>query len=88
MENQNYLPTCHFQIDGKMLDITSEKIQTDEAEKIKVTVIMSHGEESDTCVRVFRPENGFEDRIKNFIGEYLDEMFDITKNLQENYARR
>ena len=71
-----------------MLDIKSEKIQTGEAEKIKVTVITSQGEDSDTSVRVFELENGLENRINSFIGEYLDEMFDITKNLQENYARR
>ena len=100
MEEQN-LPNCHFLIDGDMLDIKSEKIRdADEAEKIKVTVITSQGEDSDTSVRVFRLENGFEDRVKNFIGKYLDEMFEIsqrmfggnvwniTKNLQENYARR
>ena len=84
-----------------MLDIKSEKIrEADEAEKIKVTIITSQGEDSATLVQVFRLENGFEDRVKNFIGKYLDEMFEIsqrmfegnvwniTKNLQENYARR
>ena len=88
MDEKN-LPNCHFQLDGKMLDIKSEKIkEADEAEKIKVTVITSQGEDSDTSVRVFRLENGFEGRIKSFIGEYVDKMFDIRKNLQENYARR
>ena len=74
------LPNCHFQFDGKMLDIKSEKIQeADEAEKIKVTVITSQlGEDIDTHVRVFKLENGFENRIKRFIGEYVDKIFDIT----------
>ena len=72
------LPNCHFQLDGKMLDIKSEKIkEADEDEKIKVTVITAQGEDSDTSVRVFRLENGFEDRVKNFIGKYLDEMFAV-----------
>jgi hypothetical protein len=77
MEEEN-LPNCHFVLDGKMLDIKSEKIkEADEAEKIKVTVITSQGEDSDTSVRVFPLENGFEDRVKNFIGKYLDEMFAV-----------
>ena len=79
MDEEN-LPNCHFQFDGKMLDIKSEKIkEADEAEKIKVTVITSQGEDSGTSVRVFRLENGFEDLIKKFIGEYADEILDITK---------
>ena len=81
MEEEN-LPNCHFVLDGKMLDIKSEKIkEADEAEKIKVTVITSQGEDSDTSVRVFRFENGFEDRVKNFIGKYLDEMFEISQRM-------
>ena len=81
MEEEN-LPNCHFVLDGKMLDIKSEKIkEADEAEKIKVTVITSQGEDSDTSVRVFRLENGFEDRVKNFIGKYLDEMFEISQRM-------
>ena len=65
MEEQN-LPNCQFQFDGKMLDIKSEKIRkADEAEKIKVTIITSQGEDSATLVWVFRLENGFEDRIKS-----------------------
>ena len=77
------LPNCHFQFNGKMLDIKSEKIEEvdyyfyDEPEKIKVTVIRSRGEEKATCVRVFTLENGFEDRIKRLIGEYVDEMFEL-----------
>jgi hypothetical protein len=79
MDEEN-LPNCHFQLDGKMLDIKSEKIkEADEAEKIKVTVITSQGKDSGTSVRVFRLENGFEDLIKKFIGEYADEILDITK---------
>ena len=82
MEDQNDLPTCHFQCDGKMLDIKSEKIQTGEAEKIKVTVMTDHlmtsqGEDSDTSVRVFELENGLEDRINSFICEYVIEMFEL-----------
>ena len=88
MEEEN-LSNCHFQLDGKMLDIKSEKIkEADEDEKIKVTVITAQGEDSDTSVRVFRLESGFEGRIKSFIGEYVDKMLDITKNLQENRLRR
>ena len=77
MDEEN-LPNCHFQFDGKMLDIKSEKIkEADEAEKIKVTVITSQGEDSDTSVRVFELENGLEDRINSFICEYVDEMFEL-----------
>ena len=76
------MPNCHFLFDGKMLDIKSEKIrEADEAEKIKVTIITSQGEDSDTSVRVFELENGLEngleDRINSFICEYVEEMFEL-----------
>ena len=57
-----------------MLDIKSEKIkEADEAEKIKVTVIASQGEDSDTLVQLFE----LEDRINSFIYEYVIEMFEL-----------
>ena len=84
MEEEN-LPNCHFQFNGKMLDIKSEKIkEADEAEKIKVTVITSQGEDIDTLVRVFKLENGFENRIKRFIGEYVDKIFGTTMSFDDD----
>ena len=83
------MPNCHFLFDGKMLDIKSEKIrEADEAEKIKVTVIMSQGEDIVTCVRVFRLENGFEDRIKRFIAEYFDEILEFLNVILDNWGPR
>ena len=83
------MPNCHFLIDGDMLDIKSEKIRdADEAEKIKVTIITSQGEDSATLVRVFRLENGFEDRIKRFIAEYVDETSEVLNNILDNWGPR
>ena len=83
------MPNCQFQFDGKMLDIKSEKIrEADEAEKIKVTIITSQGEDSATLVRVFRLENGFEDRIKRFIAEYVDETSEFLNSILDNWGPR
>ena len=86
MEEEN-LPHCHFEFDGKMLDIKSEKIkEADEAEKIKVTVFKSEGDDSITITRVFEIEDS--SSIKLFIGEHVDKFFDIIKNYQDNRIRR
>ena len=83
MEEEN-LNNCHFQFGDKILDIKSEKmVKPDEAEKIKVTVFTSKGNDSITMTRVFE----IEESSKLFIGEHLDEFFDIIKDYQENTRR-
>ena len=83
MEEEN-LNNCHFQFGDKILDIKSEKmVKPDEAEKIKVTVFKSEGDDSITMTRVFE----IEESSKLFIGEHLDEFFDIIKDYQENTRR-
>ena len=85
MEEEN-LNNCHFQFGDKILDIKSEKmVKPDEAEKIKVTVFMSEGDNSFTMTQVFEIEDSRS--IKLFIGEHLDEFFDIIKDYQENTRR-
>ena len=80
MEEEN-LNNCHFQFGDKILDIKSEKmVKPDEAEKIKVTVFTSEGDDSITMTRVFEIEQS--SSIKLFIGEHVDKFFDIIKNYQ------
>ena len=86
MEEENSY-NCHFQIGDEILDIKSEKmVKPDEAEKIKVTVFKSEGDDSITITRVFEIEDS--SSIKLFIREHVDKFFDITKNYQENRTRR
>ena len=81
MEEEN-LNNCHFQIGDKILDIKSEKmVKPDEAEKIKVTVFQSEGDDSITMTRVFEIEDS--SSIKLFIGEHVDKFFDIIENYRE-----
>ena len=78
---------CHFQNGREILNIKSEKmVKPDEAEKIKVTVFKSEGDDSITITRVFEIEDS--SSIKLFIREHVDKFFDITKNYQENRTRR
>ena len=80
---EDNLNNCHFQFGDKILDIKSEKmVKPDEAEKIKVTVFTSEGNDSNIMIRVFEIE---ESKIKSFIGQHVDEFFDITKKLSEQY---
>jgi hypothetical protein len=75
MEEENSY-NCHFQIGDEILDIKSEKmVKPDEAEKIKVTVFTSEGDDSNTVIRVFEIEDS--DSIKLFIGEHVGRFFDI-----------
>ena len=77
---------CHFKIGNEILDIKSEKmVKPDEAEKIKVTVFKSEGDDSITMTQVFEIEDSRS--IKLFIGEHLDKFFDIIKDYQENTRR-
>ena len=67
---------CHFKIGNEILDIKSEKmVKPDEAEKIKVTVVTSEGDDSDTIIRVFEIEDS--DGIKLFIGEHMSRFLDV-----------
>ena len=85
MEEEN-LNNCHFQFDDKILDIKSEKmVKPDEAEKIKVTVFTSKGDDSITRTRVFEIEES--SSIKLFIGEHVDKFFDIMKNYRDAKTR-
>ena len=75
MEEEN-LNNCHFQFGDKILDIKSEKmVKPDEAEKIKVTVFTSEGDDSitHTMTRVFEIEDSRS--IKLFIVERLNDFF-------------
>ena len=75
MEEEN-LNNCHFQFGDKILDIKSEKmVNPDEAEKIKVTVFTSEGDDSITMTRVFEIEESRS--IKLFIGEHVNKFFEI-----------
>ena len=75
MEEEN-LNNCHFQFGDKILDIKSEKmVKPDEAEKIKVTVVTSEGDDSNTIIRVFEIEDS--DGIKLFIGEHMSRFLDV-----------
>ena len=86
MEEEN-LNNCHFQFGDKILDIKSEKmVNPDEAEKIKVTVFTSEGDDSITMTRVFEIEDSRS--IKLFIVERLNDFFiDIIENYEDNTRR-
>ena len=86
MEEEN-LDNCHFQFGDKILDIKSEKmVKPDEAEKIKVTVFKSEGDDSITMTRVFEIEDSRS--IKLFIVERLNDFFlDIIENYEDNTRR-
>ena len=86
MEEEN-LNNCHFQFGDKILDIKSEKmVNPDEAEKIKVTVFTSEGDDSITMTRVFEIEDSRS--IKLFIVERLNDYFlDIIENYEDNTRR-